>query len=92
MANLEDDEPALLLAKYEREDPEGTLLNENQVIPLKLSKVQDESNVWYLDNGASSHMTGFKSKFMELDEQIRGLVSFGDGSTIRIEGKGTVVF
>ncbi|KAL8119269.1 uncharacterized protein LOC141660202 [Apium graveolens] len=82
MAKLEDDEPALLLAKYEREDPEGTHLNENQVIPSKLSKVQDESIVWYLDNGASSHMTGFKSKFMELDEQIRGLVSFRDGSTV----------
>ncbi|XP_074336783.1 uncharacterized protein LOC141673956 [Apium graveolens] len=50
MVKLEDDEPALLLAKYEREDLEGTHLNENQVILSKLSKVQDESNVWYLDN------------------------------------------
>ncbi|XP_074341783.1 uncharacterized protein LOC141679173 [Apium graveolens] len=69
MARLEDDEPALLLAKCEDKDnKEGTHLNKKQIILSKLSKVQNESNVWYLDNGASSHMTGFNSKFMELDE------------------------
>lgn len=48
--------------------------------------------MWYLDNGASSHMTGFKSKFTELNEKISGVVSFGDGSTVKIEGKGSVSF
>lgn len=93
MAKFEDDEPALLLAKCDKEEEhKETHLNEQQVIPSQMSKMQCETNIWYLDNGASSHMTGYKSKFMELNEQVRGLVSFGDGSTVRIEGKGSVVF
>lgn len=92
MAKFEDDEPALLLAKCDKEESKGMHLKEKQVVPSQFLKVQNESNVWYLDNGASSHMTGFKTKFKELNEQVRGLVSFGDGSTVGIEGKGSVVF
>lgn len=51
-----------------------------------------ESNVWYLDNGASNHMTGHRSKFRDLDEGVTGRVRFGDGSTVDIKGKGTVYF
>ena len=90
MTKFEDDEPALLLAKCD--DSSVTRLSEKQVVPSQMTKVQSDSNVWYLDNGASSHMTGFKSKFTELNEQISGQVSFGDGSTVRIEGKGYVAF
>lgn len=70
------------------------LINEEKVIP-KLAKEDDinsvESNVWYLDNGASNHMTGSKSKFDRLDEQVQGRVKFGDGSMVQIEGKGSIV-
>lgn len=37
-------------------------------------------------------MTGDKEKFVELDQRITGLVKFGDGSTVKIEGKGTIIF
>lgn len=37
-------------------------------------------------------MTGFKSAFAELDTGTRGTVRFGDGSTVGIEGRGTVLF
>ena len=50
------------------------------------------SSLWYLDNGASNHMTGDKEKFVELDQGITGLVKFGDGSTVKIEGKGSIIF
>ena len=39
---------------------------------------------WYLDNGASNHMTGDREKFQELDEAVTGKVRFGDGSTVQI--------
>lgn len=48
--------------------------------------------MWYLDNGASNHVTGFKSKFTILDEKITSVVSLGDGSNVRIEWKGSVCF
>lgn len=89
-----DEEPALLLAECEVKDPKVLLLNEDGVCP-KLSLNEDRgeiSNLWYLDNGASNHMTGKKSKFRELDESVTGRVKFGDGSMVKIEGKGTVAF
>ncbi|GJX92620.1 zinc finger, CCHC-type containing protein [Tanacetum coccineum] len=51
-----------------------------------------ESNVWYLDNGASNHMTEDRSKFHELDKSVSGRVKFEDGSIVAIMGKGSVLF
>jgi uncharacterized membrane protein YgcG len=47
---------------------------------------------WVVDTGASNHMTGARSAFTELDAGVSGTVRFGDGSVVRIEGCGTVVF
>jgi transposase InsO family protein len=47
---------------------------------------------WILDSGATNHMTGARSAFADLDGSIRGSVRFGDGSTVAIEGRGTVLF
>jgi hypothetical protein len=47
---------------------------------------------WYLDNGASNHMTGDPGKFMELDGGVTGNVKFGDGAAVQIEGKGSILF
>lgn len=61
----------------------------------KLGSIVDkgrETNLWYLDNGASNHMTGIRSKFKDLDESVTGQVRFGDGSTVNIQGKGSMVF
>jgi hypothetical protein len=47
---------------------------------------------WVLDTGATNHMTGFRDAFSDLDTGIVGTVRFGDGSVIRIEGRGTILF
>lgn len=69
------------------------LINEERVRP-SLSQddkgKQMESNLWYLDNGASNHMTGQYSKFDKLDENVVGQVRFGDGSVVQIKGKGSI--
>ena len=45
-----------------------------------------------LDTGATNHMIGAISAFLELDSEIRGTVKFGDGSIVEIEGSGTILF
>ncbi|GJU85621.1 zinc finger, CCHC-type containing protein [Tanacetum coccineum] len=47
----------------------------------------DMDSLWYLDNGASNHMTGVREHFKDLDEDVSGKVRFGDGSYIEIKGK-----
>ncbi|KAL4364230.1 hypothetical protein GQ457_04G017140 [Hibiscus cannabinus] len=38
------------------------------------------ANSWYLDSGCSRHMTGDKSRFLELKYNSGGVVTFGDKS------------
>jgi hypothetical protein len=47
---------------------------------------------WYLDTGATSHMTRRAEAFSELDHVIQGTVRFGDGSLVEIEGRDIVEF
>ncbi|KAI0515512.1 hypothetical protein KFK09_008177 [Dendrobium nobile] len=68
------------------------LLHKEQV----LLKAKGEEKVaieemWYLDSGASNHMTGDKEKFIDLNEGVYGKVKLGDGSLVKIQGKGTVL-
>ncbi|WZZ61775.1 hypothetical protein YC2023_061882 [Brassica napus] len=49
---------------------EIVFLNEEKVIPKTLVLSKREDGMWYLDNGASNHMTGERSYFSELNESI----------------------
>ena len=53
---------------------------------------QQEHRRWVLDTGATNHMNGAKSAFSELDSEICGMVKFGDGSIVEIEGRDTILF
>ena len=44
----------------------------------------EQEQRWYLDSGASNHMTGSKEAFSELDGNVTGTVKFGDGSRVAI--------
>jgi hypothetical protein len=89
---------ALMLAVIEELSPAAkqkvVMLDEERVSPeLHFTGVGEQTgDVWYLDNGASNHMTGDRKKFTELDEGIMGKLRFGDGSTVEIEGKGSILF
>ncbi|GKC76000.1 zinc finger, CCHC-type containing protein [Tanacetum coccineum] len=78
---LEDDEPSLLMTTHEE-----ILLNEGQIQPEKYAS--GDASIWYLDNGASNHMTGVKSHFKDINESVTGRVRFGDGSMLRTDRGG----
>ncbi|GKA27392.1 zinc finger, CCHC-type containing protein [Tanacetum coccineum] len=83
---IEDLEPTLLMAILEDEEQEVSL-HENDVG----YKETNMDSLWYLDNGASNHMTGVREHFKEIDEKVSGKVKFGDGSYIEIKGKGSII-
>ena len=71
---------------------EVVYLNEQNVNPSVFDTSLDTTNVWYLENGASNHMSGNIMFFVTLDETITGKVRFGDDSRIDIRGKGSIQF
>ncbi|WVZ83650.1 hypothetical protein U9M48_030778 [Paspalum notatum var. saurae] len=97
-----EDEPALMMAQvglYEPE-PERILacvapvyLNETRATAyLGEARDRPDDGVWYLDTGASNHMTGNGEAFCELNRDVTGKVKFGDGSTVDIVGHGAITF
>ncbi|KAL7606242.1 hypothetical protein Lser_V15G14746 [Lactuca serriola] len=85
-----DNEPAFILSTFEHGE---VFLNEENVTPQLRSQGNtfNQSSMWYLDTGASNHMTGDKCKFRNLNESIQGYVKFGNEAKVRIEGKGSIV-
>ena len=67
-------------------------MNEDKVIPKNLDIDKGNASVWYLDNGASNHMTGNNEFFSSLNLNTKGKVKFGDGSCVDIVEKGVVTF
>jgi len=47
---------------------------------------------WYLDTGATHHMTSRRELFTDLDTSSRGMVRFGDESKVEIHGVGSIIF
>jgi hypothetical protein len=67
-------------------------LNEKRARAVLRRNPSDVDAAWYLDTGASNHMTGDEAAFAELDKSVPGTVKFGDGSLVAIHGRGTVLF
>ncbi|XP_052290924.1 uncharacterized protein LOC127900327 [Citrus sinensis] len=51
-----------------------------------------QENTWYLDTGASNHMSGNRSMFVQLSEFVNGSVAFGDDLKVPVKGRGNILF
>ena len=50
----------------------------------------DKKDLWYLDSGCSTHMTGDKTKFEKLELKDESFVTYGDNNKGRILGNGII--
>jgi hypothetical protein len=89
----QDDDPALLMAVVTTSHEGGQVfLNEMRAEAHLGSEGEPCDGRWYLDSGASNHMSGDRAAFVELDEHVTGGVKFSDSSTVAIRGRRTVTF
>jgi hypothetical protein len=79
-------------ARTEETPREGVFLDEPRAQVHLGAEGSTVEHRWYLDFGASNHMTGVRSAFTELDSSITGSVKFGDGSRVEICERGTILF
>ena len=96
LAKQEDERPCLLMAEV-CDIVQTAVVKPNRKVLLHKKKVTpklsgSQNVLWYLDTGASNHMTGCKEKFLELEYDVQGSVKFGDGSNVEICGQGSVLF
>ncbi|XP_022891620.1 uncharacterized protein LOC111406424 [Olea europaea var. sylvestris] len=68
----------------------GRLSGQENCFVAHIALKAQNSNMWYLDSACSRHMCGNKALFTTLDECNGGIVTFGDGGSAPILGKGTV--
>ncbi|XP_066341609.1 uncharacterized protein [Miscanthus floridulus] len=90
---VETEEPGLL--EYTSQQIQGGVtLNGGMVQPeLHFTGSQESTReIWYLDNGASNHMSGDRLKFREFDQTFTGKVQFRDGFVVEIQGRGSILF
>ena len=59
-----------------------------------LNATADEEAIdgWYLDSGATHHMTGRRKLFANSDGDVRGSVRLGDASKVDIQCVGSIAF
>jgi hypothetical protein len=58
-----------------------------------LSTCSSTSRVWYIDSGASAHMSGVRECFSKLNERgVSMEVELGDDRVVRVVGRGIVSF
>jgi hypothetical protein len=87
--------PAIVVQDSTTTAPEHTPLHiEEPKAKAYLGTSSDDERIegWYLDTGATNHMTGHGDAFAEIDRTVTGTVKFGDGSVIEIKGIGTIIF
>ncbi|XP_073357719.1 uncharacterized protein [Aegilops tauschii subsp. strangulata] len=94
----DDEDPTFLMAQVCTITDAGDISDDyvdlvEEYAEVHLGRTEEEyDSKWYLDTGASNHMSGSAACFNELDRRVGGTVKFGDGSVVAICGRGSVLF
>lgn len=80
-----------MVSKQERNYKEEAKSGEQNEENAFFTNEEDLSEVWYLDSGCSSHMTGNKNVFYCLMIDGKSKVVLGDGKSKTIEGRGNII-
>ncbi|XP_050888925.1 uncharacterized protein LOC127094097 [Lathyrus oleraceus] len=81
-----------------------SLRDSSCIVPENSEKMHSDQNVlvtvrdgvqgrdeWYLDSGCSTHMTGRKDWFVQINQAAKSKVKFADDTTLSAEGVGDVL-
>jgi hypothetical protein len=70
-----------------------TQFQQECAFPVCCSSVEYSPHIWYIDSGASSHITSVREHFSDLrDTEVRIDISLGDNRVVTVAGIGTVSF
>jgi hypothetical protein len=71
----------------------GDRLSDSVSERMCCSSVEYSPHIWYIDNGASSHIIGIREHFSNLrDTEVNIDISLGDNMIVIVAGIGTVSF
>ncbi|KAJ0576790.1 putative RNA-directed DNA polymerase [Helianthus annuus] len=85
-----NEEPQANVAENEqREEPDET--EEQHVFMISTSQPGNKVKTWFMDSGASNHMTGNLESFIDMNDSFKLTVKLGDKKPLNVEGKGTVI-
>jgi hypothetical protein len=68
------------------------IAEEKKFVQLGKPEESHDTKTWIMDTGATNHMTGSCSAFIDIDTREWGTVRFSDDSAAEIEGRGKVEF
>ncbi|XP_076886633.1 uncharacterized protein LOC143536554 [Bidens hawaiensis] len=90
-----NNEPTANVAKEneEGEDEEKLFMaitEDHYSLMTNATDTGNTTHLWFLDSGASNHMTGCKKGFTHLDESFKMVVKLGDKKELIVQGKGTI--
>jgi hypothetical protein len=76
------------------EEPEfQTQFERECAVLICCTSVETTPSIWYIDNGASSHMTGVREHFTDLrDVEVGMEIALGDDTIVRFVGPGIITF
>src|SRR4051812_42084549 len=69
----------------------ATVLSSEQNVMILVRDGTQGKEEWYLDSGCSTHMTGRRDWFVQINQVVKNKVKFAEDSTLMAEGVGDVL-